>query len=185
MNFKKFFHPLAFVLILLLVYFLLPFLPINRVVFGIIPREPLGLIGIFTSPLIHANIYHLLSNSVSLLILGGIMFAFYRNSATYVMIFCYFIPNIIVWFIGRPAPHVGASGIIYGIAFFLFLIGFLRKDFTSTILSVLIIIFYGGMFFGLLPVTEEMSWEGHLGGAVTGIACAIFFRKPAKRRKLL
>lgn len=182
MNLKKFFHPLTFVIILVIVFFLIPFIPFSPAILGIIPRDPVGIIGIFTSPLIHANPYHLFSNGISILILGSIMYAFYPKSAPNVMILSYFIPNVIIWLIGRPAPHVGASGLVYGIAFFLFLIGFLRKDFTSTIVSLVVIFFYGSIFFGIIPTNNIVSWEGHLGGALTGISCAILFRNPRKEQ---
>jgi membrane associated rhomboid family serine protease len=176
MTLRKLFHPLIFVVILWIVFFVVPFLPVNPAFLGVMPRDSSGAIGILTAPLIHANLYHLISNSIPLLILGSIMYVLYKRSAPLVMMMSYILPGMFVWAIGRSALHIGASGMVYGIAFFLFSIGFVRKDFVSLLVSVVVIIFYGGMFFGIFPGAAEVSWEGHLGGALTGVLCANVFK---------
>jgi len=100
--------------------------------FAIIPREPIGLIGIVMAPLIHVNHLHLISNTFPVLFLGTTLYYFYDRIANKVFLICYFITGALVWILGRPPSHVGASGLIYGLAFFLIFLGIFRKDIKIT-----------------------------------------------------
>src|SRR5206468_3667499 len=137
-----------------------------------------GLIGVFFAPLLHGSFVHLFSNTFPLLILGSTMYFFYPRAGNRIFFFSYFITDILVWVFARPSIHIGASGIVYGIAFFLFFIGFFRKDFISVAISVITVFFYGGIVFGVLPGQPFVSWETHLIGAFVGLSCAFYFRRP-------
>jgi len=82
-----------------------------------------------------------------------------------------------VWLFARSSYHIGASGLVYGFAAFLFFSGLFRKDKSSMALSLLVVFLYGGMVWGVLPVKPEISFESHLFGALTGIVCSYIFRK--------
>jgi hypothetical protein len=43
-------------------------------------------------------------------------------------------------------------------------------------ISLLVVFWYGGMVWGLLPFDFEVSFEGHITGAVAGIILAILYR---------
>jgi membrane associated rhomboid family serine protease len=144
---------------------------------GIYPRKASGLIGVLTSPLIHADFSHLVSNTITLFVLMFILFYTYRRSAIRVFIIVYVFSGLTVWLLARPAYHIGASGLVYGLLSFLFFIGVLRKDKRSIALSLLIIFLYGGLVWGVLPTDPKVSFESHLLGAIAGAACAIMFRK--------
>lgn len=145
--------------------------------FGIIPRTLWGLIGIFTAPMIHGSLAHLLSNTVPLLFLGGTLFFFYNRIGSTVFVRCYFITNILVWlFSPRQTPHIGASGLIYGLSAFLIFFGLLRKDVMSILISIVVILLYGGIFYGILPTDPMISWESHLAGTIVGTATAFAMR---------
>lgn len=145
-------------------------------VFGIYPRDPFGLIGIFTAPMLHGGLDHLLSNTVPLLFLGTVLFFFYARIGGSVFFRAYFWTNILVWIFGRDGSnHIGASGIVYGIAFFLIFFGIFRRDFTSILISVVVVLMYGGVIYGVIPTDPRISWESHLGGALVGIYTAIDF----------
>ena len=148
--------------------------------FGIQPRTISGLIGIFTAPLIHGNLSHLISNTVPLIFLGSTLFFFYPNIGKAVFFRTYFWTNILVWLFARPANHIGASGVVYGLAFFLIFFGFFRRDFLSLLISVLTLLLYGGVFYGVLPTDPRVSWESHFAGALVGITSAVTFS--SKRR---
>jgi len=148
-------------------------LPISA--FGIIPRTFQGLIGIFTAPLIHGDILHLISNTIPMLFLGAVLFFFYGQIGGQVFFRAYFWTNILVWLFARPANHIGASGVVYAIAFFLIFFGFFRRDFVSIIISVVVMLLYGGIFYGVLPTDPHVSWESHFAGALVGIGSAITF----------
>lgn len=143
--------------------------------FGIHPRELFGVIGIFTAPLLHGNVIHLISNTIPMLFLGAVLFFFYRGIAGTVFLRTYFWTNILVWIFARPSNHIGASGVVFGIAFFLIFFGFFRRDFVSIIVSVVVVILYGGVFFQVLPNDPSISYESHLAGALVGIVSAINF----------
>jgi membrane associated rhomboid family serine protease len=145
-------------------------------VYGNLPRSISGLKGIVLSPLIHGNYRHLISNSLPLLILGIITFNFYRKIAFEIFFWVYLISGICVWIVGEDAYHIGASGLVYGFASFLFFSGMFRKEITALILSILVAIVYGGIIWGIVPGEPGVSWQTHLYGAIAGGMCAYFYR---------
>jgi membrane associated rhomboid family serine protease len=148
---------------------------------GIMPRTFLGLVGILTAPMVHGSYMHLLSNTFPLLFLGTLLFFFYDRIGAIVFFRCYVITNVLVWiFSPRVSYHIGASGLIYGLASFLIFFGFLRQDFLSLLISIAVIIAYGGIFYGVMPMDPRISWESHLAGAVVG--CATAFNLADKKR---
>jgi len=149
--------------------------------FGIQPRTIIGLVGIFTAPLIHGNLSHLISNTVPMLFLGSTLFFFYPRIAGKVFFRAYFWTNILVWlFVFRPGNHIGASGVVYGLAFFLIFFGIFRRDFLSLLISILTLLLYGGVFYGVLPTDPRVSWESHFAGALVGITSAVTFSSKRK-----
>lgn len=144
---------------------------------GIYPRSLLGSVGILTSPLIHQDFVHLLSNSFPLLLLGVGMVYFYRPIAIDVFVIIYLLTGISVWLIAREAYHLGASGLVYGMVTFIFFSGLLRKDLRSITISLAVIFLYGGMVYGVFPGESNISWESHLMGSAAGIICAFAYRK--------
>jgi membrane associated rhomboid family serine protease len=151
--------------------------------YGIYPRTVHGLIGIFAAPLLHADFDHLLSNSLPLLILGTIMFYFYRPIAFQVFFWVYLMTGVWVWAAARESYHIGASGILYGFVSFLFFSGVFRKDTRLLALSMFVVFLYGGTVWGILPFKNGISWESHLLGSLAGLITAYNFKKegPAPR----
>ena len=136
---------------------------------GIAPRTLFGMVGILVAPLLHGDVVHLLSNTFPLLFLGATLFFFYNRIGTIVLFRCYIFTNMLVWLLSpRPSIHIGASGIVYGLAAFLIFFGLMRRDFTSLMISVAVMLTYGGIFYGILPIHPMISWESHLAGAIVG-----------------
>ncbi len=187
---RKFIHSLVFPCFFLM---LIWFIEIIKHVFGLdftflglYPLKIKGLIGIITAPLIHANFSHLAANSVPLFILSVGIFYFYRDIAYKVFFFIYLITNIWVWFFAREAYHIGASGLVYGFASFLFFSGIIRKNAQLMALSFVVVFLYGGLFWGIFPdfiPKENISWESHLMGAMAGVVIAIYFKEYGPQRK--
>jgi membrane associated rhomboid family serine protease len=146
-------------------------------VLGIVPRTLHGLAGVLFAPLIHGNIFHLVSNTVPLVFLGTLLFFIYERIAAAVFLRAYFWTNLLVWLFARPATHIGASGVVYGLAFFLIFFGFFRRDFVSISISLFTIMLYGSVFYGILPGDPFVSWESHFGGALVGIFSAVNFSR--------
>ena len=177
------FVPVSFILLLWIIKLAEVITGISLANFGLYPHKISGLVGIIAAPLLHANFSHLISNSIPVLLLSGGIIYFYPQSAFKVFALNYLVPGIFVWFFGRPAYHIGASGLIYGFVSFLFFSGIIRRDNRSIALALIVTFLYGGIIWGVLPIDAEISWEYHLFGALTGIYCAILFRKldPAKK----
>lgn len=146
--------------------------------FGIFPLTTKGLPGILLSPFIHAGFPHLFNNSLPLFFLSVALFYFYSEVALKVFILTYFLTGLLVWIAGRAAWHIGASGLVYGLASFLFFSGIIRKYFRLIALSLLIVFLYGSMVWGLFPgVYKNVSWESHILGFISGVILAVWFRK--------
>ncbi|MEO9870911.1 rhomboid family intramembrane serine protease [Ekhidna sp.] len=169
--------PLRLCFFMWLVYSIEFYLKTDLGYLGIYPRDITGLVGIFMAPLLHGNFNHLVSNTIPLLVLGGSIFFFFPLIATRVFLYAYFFTNILVWVFGRPFYHIGASGLVYALASFLVFYGLFKRNFTSVIISLVVIFFYGGMAYGLLALDDRISWESHLMGAIVGAVSAFTISK--------
>ncbi len=168
---------LAFVLLIWLVKIVEFTFDLDLSEYGILPRTLNGSIGIITGPLIHGDIFHLLSNTFPVLILGMGILYFYHRIAPAVLIMIYLMTGFWVWIAARDAYHIGASGLVYGMLTFLLLSGFIRRDRNTLALSFVILLLYGGSFVaGMVPEKSHISWESHLMGAIAGIFCAVYFK---------
>lgn len=174
---SSFFYSGCFIIVLWLIQFFQWAIEKDLSSFGILPRKPAGLFGILISPLVHADFSHLISNSITLFLLFFGLLYFYRTSVIKVFFIIYIFHGLLVWLLARQSYHIGASGLIYGFASFLFFSGLFRKDKRSIALSLLIVFLYGGMVWGILPTDPQISFEAHLFGAIVGIVCAFIFRK--------
>ena len=175
--------PAIFLLIIWIVKLSEFVLDISFANFGIYPQKLKGLIGIVTSPLIHGSFEHLISNSVPLFLLSVGLFYFYRKVSWKVFFLIYFMTGLWVWVGARSAYHIGASGLVYGLASFLFTSGLLLRNPRMTALSMLVAFLYGGMIWGIFPMDEKISWESHLFGLVAGIVLAFYYKKDGPQRE--
>lgn len=150
--------------------------------FGIFPLSIKGLPGIVLSPFIHSSYDHLLSNSVPFLILLSALLYFYRRLAYRIFFLIYILSGICVWLGGRESWHIGASGIVYGLASFLFFSGVFRKDANLLTIGIIVVFLYGSMFWGIFPIIPGISWESHLWGAASGLLLAFYYRHQGPAR---
>ncbi|MEZ5581469.1 MAG: rhomboid family intramembrane serine protease [Candidatus Competibacteraceae bacterium] len=166
----------CFVALLWLIYGLdwLLGLQLNR--FGIFPRHIGGLIGVPLAPLLHGSFAHLFSNSVPLLVLGTGVLYLYPTAAFRVLPAVYLGSGLGVWLFGRTSVHIGASGLVYGLATYIFVAGILRRDMRAIAASMLVYFLYGTLAWGVLPIKAGVSWETHLIAALIGLLAAIAFR---------
>ena len=137
--------------------------------FGIVPRTEAGLPGILFAPLLHANLRHLLSNAAPLFVLLVLLLSnrAYHPYAT--LAWVWGASGAGTWLIGRgDAVHIGASSVVFGLAAFLIVAGFLMQSWRSAAVALFVAVCYGGIFYGVLPQAGPISWEGHLCGAVAG-----------------
>lgn len=168
---------------------------LNGQCFGVLPLSVQGLRGILLSPLQHADISHLLNNTTPLFFSCFLLFQFHSRLAIYVLIIGWFLSGTLLWTIGGigiaepyvTACHIGASTIIYLLLSYLFFSGLFRRERASILLSILVLSLYGGLAYFILPVhffndnvPSNLSWQGHLAGAVIGLILAYLFRSFAR-----
>jgi membrane associated rhomboid family serine protease len=147
-------------------------IPINFNKYGILPRHIEGLIGILLMPFLHANLFHLISNTIPIIILLCIVSFFFSKNLEIVTSIST-LGGFFLWLVGRNSYHVGASLLIFGLASFIIFFGIFKKQFFPLILSILICITYGtSLLIGLLPIFPGVSWEAHLCGTVAGFITA-------------
>ncbi len=144
--------------------------------YGIMSRRLWGVRGILTGPLVHGSWGHLISNTLPLFVLSAISIYFYRKVAMRAFWMIYILTGTSVWFFARPVSHIGASGVIYGLVAFIFWNGIFRRSLRSIILAALVMLLYSGMFMGVLPDQEGISWESHLLGSLVGIFTSFWFK---------
>lgn len=165
-------------IIFLISYFIFP--PLNA--FGIIPRSFSHLSGIIFAPLLHASGSHIISNTVPLFFLTTVIIYVYPIIAMRVIAFSWLLTGAAVWlfadmFTAKIGIHIGASGLIYAEAGFLFFSGIFRRNFLSLIISLMVAVLYGGLIFGIFPTyLSNISWESHLAGLLSGIILAWIYK---------
>jgi membrane associated rhomboid family serine protease len=158
---------------------------LDLVPYGVYPRRLSGLVGILWAPLIHGSLPHLFANTAPLIILGTALLYGYPRSAWIVLPVVYAGSSLGVWLFARDAWHIGASGLTFGMMFFVFTVGALRWDRRAIALSLVVFFLYGGMIWGIFPYDPEISYESHFFGAVIGVVLAILLKNhdPAPPRK--
>lgn len=161
--------PLFFVLMLWGVYLLEVILPGDLLHYGVLPRTVSGAKGILFSVFLHGDMNHLWNNSVSLFVLLMALRYFYRTESLKVLVWGVILSGVGTWLIGRESYHIGASGLVYVLASFMFFEGFQTKHYRLMALSFAIVLMYGGMIWYMFPSAEvHISWEAHLSGFLAG-----------------
>ncbi len=189
---QVFFKPwgiLLLVFFLWLIHFLNVTYSLNLAQFGVFPRTFSGFLGIITAPLIHSNdsYNHLMNNSIPLIIMGWVLFYFYRPIGLKIFILSWLLTGFFVWISARSSYHIGISGVLYSLLFFIFFSGVFRSDGRLLTIALLVVFLYGSMVWGIFPYDWKISFESHLFGSITGIVLAVFYRKEGetfKRQKV-
>ena len=170
-------YPITFVLMIWIVFWLEIRFGFDFTNWGVYPRTMEGLIGVLASPFIHSDIEHLFHNTIPLFVLSMSLFYFYRKLSWKILLFGLLATGLLTWLIGRPAFHIGASGIIYMLAGFLFFKGIFSKYYRLVALSLIVVFLYGGLLWYVAPIDPKISWEGHLSGLLTGFVFSLVYKK--------
>jgi len=151
---------------------------------GIYPRKPESLGGIFTLIFIHADWGHLINNLISFVILSSCLYFFYNQIANKVLFISYILSGLILWIIGRDSWHIGASGLVYSLALFLFFSGIIRKHVPLIAISLIVAFLYGSMIWHIFPwqMQDPISWEGHLSGGIVGCLLSLWYRNEGPQK---
>jgi len=174
--YKVFLLPILFIFSLIVIFTVSNYYNYSLYKLGIYPFTLQGFVNIFTFPLIHGSWQHLFSNISALFVLYIILFYMYNSVSYLIFIASYLLPGLLTWFIGRESYHIGASGIVFCLISFIFFIGLFSRNRQSLATSLIVALYYGGFIWGVFPSEKHVSWETHLGGFITGILLAYFFK---------
>ena len=151
---------------------------------GIEPRKIGGLDGVLFAPFLHGDLGHYLSNALPMIVLLGLLFANRNYRPVQSLAIVWTLGGLGTWLIGRPnSTHIGASIVIFGLGAFLICAAFFLRSWRSAAVSTVVLFLYGGIFLNVLPpllnssMRENISWEGHLSGAIGGAIAAWMIRK--------
>ncbi len=152
---------------------------------AVYPGKFWGLIGVFTAPLVHADLGHIVANTPALIALTTLAFYSVPKASKRALPVIWILSGLGVWLFARPSAHLGASGITHGLMAFLFLLGILRRDRIAVAVSLAVFFLYGGMLMSTLPREQNISFEYHFFGAAAGALGALAWwrldPKPPKR----
>ncbi|OAB55717.1 rhomboid family intramembrane serine protease [Phormidium willei BDU 130791] len=149
--------------------------------FGVSPRNPNSLRGIVLMPFLHGSFAHILSNTISFLVLGWLVLIRGTRHFLWVTLIATLVSGLGIWFFGSTGIHIGASGVIFGYLGFLLLHGLFERSLPSIALSLLVMFFYGSLIWGIFPGDPTISWEGHLFGFIGGVFAAKFLARKSRR----
>ena len=141
--------------------------------YGVIPRTLTGLRGILFAPFLHANMQHLIANTIPFLAMGWLVMLRDARHFLPVTLFAMLGSGLMAWLLGAPGSvHIGASGVVFGYFGFLLLGGWYARSFMSISLSILVAVMWGGLVLGIAPGQVGISWQSHLGGFIAGVLAA-------------
>jgi membrane associated rhomboid family serine protease len=146
----------------------------------IYPRNPERLPFILTAPFIHGSWQHLINNLPGFAVLSFLCMAKSIRFYLWASLFIILVTGLLLWLFGRPYIHIGASGWIFGLWALCLSQAFFTRSLVNVVIALLVLIFYGGMVFGMFPQGKSISFEGHIFGAVSGFLCAFLFSRKFK-----
>lgn len=176
--------PFFFALLLWTVYWFELRFGYDFTALGVLPRTVSGLRGIVFSPFIHGSTQHLYNNTFPVLVLLAALFYFYARISWKVVVYGILFSGLFTWIFAREAYHIGASGLIYVLASFIFFKGVFTRYYRLVALSLIVVFLYGSLLWYVFPIDDTISWEGHLSGFITGLLLAVIFKQelPEKRK---
>ena len=172
---------IAFVAVIWAAFLVDSVVPYNFTEFGVTPRTLVGLVGIPAMPFLHADWRHITSNTLPLVVLL-VLLAGSRARSWLVVVAIVLLGGALLWLLGRPAIHVGASGLVFGLIVFLIVSGLLERRLVPLAVSLVVGFLYGGsLLWGIVPrLGSHVSWDGHLCGAIAGGAMAYLLTRKQK-----
>lgn len=142
--------------------------------FGMIPRSTKGLMGILTMHFLHGNIIHITLNTIALVLILIPLFIYFDKEHHMLQAICKvcIVGGILLWLFGRPAIHIGSSLLFYGLTTYM-VFGSIIHHKKNLLFYSLIMISLSSMTLISGLITTDVSWEGHLCGAIAGVLVAV------------
>lgn len=184
LKFSDFFFPIAFVILLWLIHILQFAFHLHWISFGVYPLKLKGLVGIISMPLVHGSFVHLMSNTFPLLTLLVLLKYFYRTEFWGILLFIWISTGLWLWIFGRSSWHIGASGVVFGLFGYILFSGIFSRKKELIAISLLVWFLYAGSLWYIFPGKEQISWEGHLLGFLSGMILSVYHYFLTKRKKI-
>ncbi len=148
---------------------------------GIHPRQADGLDGIVWAPMLHSDFGHVFSNTVPLLVMGGLVsvrgFKYWAIVTGSVVA----VGGFLTWLLADGTNHIGASGVVFGYFGALLSAAWFERKPAALGAALISIFLYSGLVAGFVP-QDGISWEGHLFGFIAGAVAAKLLAEPRPYR---
>ncbi|MER5373752.1 rhomboid family intramembrane serine protease [Streptomyces sp. NPDC002553] len=132
---------------------------------------------VLSAPFLHWSWAHIESNSGPLFVFGFL--AAYRGVARFLALslLVALTSGTAVWLLEQgDAVTVGASGLVYGYFAYVVVRGLFDRHLIDTLIGLVMAASFAYLLTTAVPGTPGVSWLGHLGGLVGGLAGAWLFR---------
>ncbi|TDO44388.1 rhomboid family protein [Kribbella sp. VKM Ac-2527] len=141
--------------------------------YGIIARQPDGLVGIVAAPFLHLGFGHLISNTLPLVTLGALIAVSGAARLFAVTALAAVLGGLGTWLVSPPNTiTIGASGLVFGYAAYLIARGVFNRRLGQVLIGVVVVLVWGSALLGGLLPQDGISWQGHLFGAIGGVVAA-------------
>jgi membrane associated rhomboid family serine protease len=140
---------------------------------GLIPRNLDRLWAIFTSPFLHASFQHLIDNTVPFVFMGVIIALRGAAKLALVTLVVVVVGGLGTWLIApADTQTVGASGVVFGYATYLFARGLFDRSALEILIGVVVGVVWGGALVASVVPQNRVSWQAHVCGAIGGVVAA-------------
>jgi membrane associated rhomboid family serine protease len=140
---------------------------------GLVPRDVGRVWAIFTSPFLHAGWQHLIDNTIPFVFMGVIIALRGAARLALVTLIVIVVGGLGTWMIA-PAGYVtvGASGVVFGYATYLFTRGLFDRSALQILTGVVVGVVWGGALLSSIVPHPGISWQAHACGAIGGVVAA-------------
>lgn len=127
---------------------------------------------LLTATFLHGGLMHLVLNGIALYVLGPSVERFYGTGRFLTIYLLSGLAGSVVSYVFSPAPSVGASGAVFGLAgalaVFFYITRGLLGEFGRSQLQNMIVLLVVNLLLGLAPGSNIDNF-GHIGGLLAGI----------------
>ena len=145
---------------------------------GIWARNVDRLWGILTAPFIHASFAHLIGNTIPFVFMGLIIALAGAARLALVTAIVILVGGIGTWLVSPGGiPTIGASGVVFGYATYLFARGFFNRSALELLTGLIVGAIWGAALLASVVPHPGVSWQGHVCGAIGGVVAASLLRR--------